>query len=172
MRKKRKQTKKLDRIEKLLVDYRLYHFIYGYLNNKMDSEDVLQDTLFALFKNNTFEEKEASFKTYAYTIAKNKSLNALKQRQKNTTLSLDYLLQQGYDFPEKTQTKQQYPALIYAIKDLNGVYQKVVWLRYFEGHTPTQIAKRLQCSKKKVYNILHRAKSKLRRKLQQNRSTF
>ena len=71
----------------------LLRFIYGYVYDLALAEDIMQETFISLYFHRSFKPQEnASFKTYLYKIARNKSLNALKKRKRKKELSLESLV--------------------------------------------------------------------------------
>ncbi len=56
----------------------LVHFVNSYTRNRLDSEDLVQETMLAIWKNRESLDPERNFRFYLYTIARNKSLNYLR----------------------------------------------------------------------------------------------
>ncbi|MBQ1647255.1 MAG: RNA polymerase sigma-70 factor [Bacteroidales bacterium] len=56
----------------------LVHFVNSYTRNRLDSEDLVQETMLAIWKNRESLDPERNFRSYLYTIARNKSLNYLR----------------------------------------------------------------------------------------------
>lgn len=66
-----------------LAEYNnLVHFIHSYLKNKQDSEDLAQETMLAIWENRETLDPNKNFRSYLYTIARNKSLNYLRDNAK------------------------------------------------------------------------------------------
>lgn len=66
-----------------LAEYNnLVHFINSYLRNKQDSEDLAQKTMLAIWENRETLDPNKNFRSYLYTIARNKSLNYLRDNAK------------------------------------------------------------------------------------------
>jgi RNA polymerase sigma-70 factor (ECF subfamily) len=62
----------------------LYKFAYRYVRNGPDAEDVAQETFVRVWKNLKKFDQSKSFKTWAFTIAKNASLDLLKKKKPMT----------------------------------------------------------------------------------------
>ncbi|MCQ2155969.1 MAG: RNA polymerase sigma-70 factor [Bacteroidales bacterium] len=60
----------------------LLHFVNAYVRNRQDSEDLVQETMLALWENRDSINPERNFRSYIYTIARNKSLNYLRDNSK------------------------------------------------------------------------------------------
>ena len=81
-------------LEELIALYQrgLLRFIFGYVHDEALAEDILQEVFITLyFKRNFKEQSDASFKTYLYKIARNKSLNEIKKRKRKREISLEFL---------------------------------------------------------------------------------
>ncbi len=59
-----------------------YQYFYFMLKNKELAEDLTQDTLMKVYQSHQkFDSKKASFKTWAWTIAKNNGIDFLRSRE-------------------------------------------------------------------------------------------
>lgn len=61
----------------------LVHFVSGYTRNKLDSEDLVQETMLAIWESRASLDPGRNFRSYLYTIARNKSLNYLRDNAKH-----------------------------------------------------------------------------------------
>lgn len=52
------------------------------MRNKQDSEDLAQETMLAIWENRETLDPNKNFRSYLYTIARNKSLNYLRDNAK------------------------------------------------------------------------------------------
>ena len=60
----------------------VYRFARNLINNDHDAEDVTQDVFLVAFDRlSTFDGRKASFKTWLYTIARNRCVNLLKRKR-------------------------------------------------------------------------------------------
>lgn len=60
----------------------LVHFVNSYTRNKQDSEDIVQETMLATWEYRESLDPSKNFRSYLYTIARNKSLNYLRDNAK------------------------------------------------------------------------------------------
>ena len=60
----------------------LLHFISSYTRNREDAEDLVQETMIAIWDNRESLDPNKNFRSYLYTIARNKSLNYLRDNAK------------------------------------------------------------------------------------------
>lgn len=169
-------------LEELITLYQhgLLRFIYGYVRDTGLAEDILQEVFVELYCRRSFKEQsDAAFKTYLYTIARNKSLNAIKKRKRKRELSLETLMEKnaalgegepdeekaftyGERADEQLERSEQAKALHAAISRLKEDYREVLILRYFEDLSPEVIAKITKRKVKQVYNLLARGKAALK----------
>ncbi len=67
----------------------LVHFVNSYTRNRLDSEDLVQETMMAIWEGRDVLDPSRNFRSYLYTIARNKSLNYLRdnaKRKKDSSL--------------------------------------------------------------------------------------
>lgn len=168
-------------LEALISLYRrgLLRFIYGYVHDDALAEDLLQETFVALYFKRTFKERgDASFKTYLYKVARNKSLNALKKRKRKKEVSLEAITDDapaqeselqafvyGADAHETIEEKERRQAVQRALLRLKAEYREVIVLRYFDDLSPERIAQITKRKTKQVYNLLARGKTALKEEL-------
>ena len=60
----------------------LLHFVSSYTRNLQDAEDIVQETMIAIWDNRENLDPGKNFRSYLYTIARNKSLNYLRDNAK------------------------------------------------------------------------------------------
>ena len=150
----------------------LLRFIYGYVRDEFLAEDILSETFIEIYARKNFRETgRASFKTYLYKIARNKSLNVLKKRKRKKEVSLENITREteaffyGEDIAEGLERKTRAKILHAALKRLKPAYAETLLLRYFDGLSPERIATVTGRSKKQVYNLLARGKAALKETL-------
>ena len=168
-------------LEELIALYQhgLLRFIYGYVRDVGLAEDILTDVFLALYYKRSFRQHDgATLKTYLYTIARNKSLNLLKQRKRRREVSLEGLHECGNNEAERKaqlylfdvtpapdlalELAERNQSLYDALEKINVSYKEVLILRYFDGLAPERIAKITKRSPKQVYNLLARGKIALK----------
>lgn len=164
-------------LEELIALYQqnLFRFIVGYVHDLALAEDIMQETFLALYYKRVFKPRnDVSFKTYLYTIARNKSLNALKKRKRE--VSLEAFIESNPEAKqpvsaapgaqeniEETERQNNIHAAMARLKD---EYYEVLQLRYFEELPPERIAKITGRSIKQVYNLLARGKAALKEQVE------
>ncbi|MEO2052780.1 MAG: sigma-70 family RNA polymerase sigma factor [Allomuricauda sp.] len=99
------------------------------------AEDLLQETFIKIWKNiDTYESSKGRFYTWAYRIARNTTINAMR--------SNDMLIQTEdlgvYDIKEDNEETPDYSELKGSIKTLEPHHQRAITLVYYRGFTHDQ----------------------------------
>ncbi|MEM9000571.1 MAG: sigma-70 family RNA polymerase sigma factor [Bacteroidota bacterium] len=110
----------------------LYGVILRMCQSEAQAEDLLQETFIKIWqKIDSYDETKGKFYTWAYRIAKNTTLNAL--RKPNLLIQTENLSVDN----NKTliEPKPDYSDLCGAIKKLEPHHQEAISLVYFKGYT-------------------------------------
>lgn len=152
---------------------KIYNTCYRMLGNSEDAQDITQETFIKLFKNlNSFKEK-SSFSTWVFMITTNICRDKLRKRKNNKeTESIDekeYLLNDNKistDTPEEVSILHETGNQIQSeINKLPDKHKEVVILREFEALSYNEISKVLDISLGTVKSRLSRARSSLRKSI-------
>lgn len=160
-----------DALESLFNKYRdgLILFIYGFVQNVDDAEELMMDT-FAILVSGTARYKEkdnASFKTWLFAVAKNQALLYIRKRKIKYVPSenelLDNLEADASFQPVAMLLKNERDSQLYrAMKAIDSDYRQVLYLLYFENMKPEQISRIVNKNIKQTYNLLSRGRESLR----------
>ncbi len=151
----------------------IYNFVYRYVGNDGDAEDITQDVFVSVWKNIKKFDLNKKFKTWIFTIAKNTSLNWMKK--KKPFLFSEFFAKDGENeedrnlfinsiadpspLPDELFTRADFARkLSTAMERLNPNYRMVLFLRYNDHFTFREIAESLG-------EPLHTVKSRHRRAL-------
>ena len=137
-------------------------------NDRLEADDIVQDTFVKLdVKKPPFRGK-CSFKTWLFTIARNCAIDHLRKYQKISDLSLDeYLCISDTADTEKEYFKEEQKQELYkAMKRLNPEYYQVLYLMYFEELDTSDIAKIMHKAKRQVSDLIFRARKSLKSELE------
>lgn len=143
----------------------LIRFAFCIVNDSAAAEDVMEDTFASLvFKRKRFVG-ETGFKTYLFTIARNKCYDLLRSRKRFTPLcDLENVLCVN-DVEEQVMRNERYKELYEALQRIPVQYRDVLTLAYLEEFSVSETGKIMKKSVKQVYNLLARAKEALRKQL-------
>ena len=153
----------------LLQIYRepLVLFVNGIVNNIFDAEDIAQEVFVTLFVKRPAYKAEAGFKTWLYAVAKNKAVDFLRKKKRETaytaeeTLAEEALVEDAFFQADRRRELMRFMA------DLNPAYREVLFLTYFEGLSNKQTARVMKKSVHAVETLNSRARAALRRRLEQ-----
>jgi RNA polymerase sigma-70 factor (ECF subfamily) len=110
----------------------LYGVILRMCRNRELSEDILQEVFLTIWKKiDKYDASKGKFYTWAYRIARNKTLNALRKSDpliQNEDLSV-------YANVREEEPTQDYEGLKGAIIKMEDHHQRVIELVYFKGFT-------------------------------------
>jgi len=146
----------------------IYNFIFHYLGDAGDAEDVVQEVFVKVWKNLKKFDSSKKFKTWLFTIAKNTAVDFL--RKKKMAVFSDFTDYDGNDFIVETITDQSLSADIVfdqnlTANDLKQATQKldredrtIISLYFNNGFNFREIAEILN-------KPLNTVKSRLRRSL-------
>ncbi|MFI3207885.1 MAG: sigma-70 family RNA polymerase sigma factor [Eubacteriales bacterium] len=157
-------------LEKLINTHKesLTLFIYGYLHNMTESENMMIDVFAQLVVSTSKFRGDATLKTYLFTIARNEALRYLKKNKHHLSLdNMDDNLLASADLIELDIFKEERNRMLYlCMKKLAQDYQDVLFLLYFEDMTYKEAAKIMKKSEKQITNLAYRGKKALKEKLE------
>lgn len=142
----------------------LVRFAEGYLFDKQECEDIVQNLFIYFWENAEKIELELSVKTYLFQSVKNRCLNNLRDlqiRDRHNLLYLEGLL--NLDDYSELQDSDINTRIIAAIAQLPEQMAEIVKLKYLDGKKLKEIAQINQITENTVKTQLWRAKGKLRK---------
>lgn len=147
--------------ERLLDTYgnSILRYVYSYLHNRSDAEEVLQDTLLQFLKTAPVLESAQHEKAWLLRVAANLSKNRI-----------DYNAHRRTDELNDELVAEQRGDLSFvwdAVKALPVKYREVIHLFYHEGYSTAQIAAILKLNEATVRSHLHRGREKLKELLKE-----
>lgn len=144
-------------------------FATRYLKDEHMAEDIAQDAFAYYFVNRDKYNSKYSFKTYLYTIIKNKSIDYIR---KNSRMSyVDSIDETSCQYERDTYSgspetihmkKQQSEDIRKCLDELKDEYREVIYLYEYEELSYKEIAKIIDKSTASVKITLFRARRKLK----------
>ncbi|MNI22491.1 ECF RNA polymerase sigma factor SigW [compost metagenome] len=146
------------------------------LLNKLDSEDIVQETFIRVYLNLNHYDESQKFSTWIYRIGKNVCIDLL--RKKKPVQSLDAEMSEYEDdfsfysrIPSEDQTPEQLvlqsetqEQIRKAVNKLSDKYKTVITLYYLEEQSLQEISDKLNLPVTTVKTRLHRGRELLRKK--------
>ena len=140
----------------------LTRFAYCIVKDDAAAEDVTADPFAALFIRRQKFREGAKFRTWLYTVARNRAIDWVRKNGKNLPLTgLENVLISA-DGEEGLLGRQRKETLYACMQKLPAPYKEVLYLSYFDGFSVKEICHILKKSAKQVYNLLTRARAALK----------
>ncbi|MEN8153573.1 MAG: sigma-70 family RNA polymerase sigma factor [Acidobacteriota bacterium] len=139
---------------------KLYLFINRSIRSSDESLDILQDVFFKVYKNISRFDSRWKFSTWIYTIASREMVSHFRKgsvREKN----IPEAESKNFENPEDTFFRSEAGNIWKLAKKLKPAWYNILWLKYSEGKTNTEIAKITNRSAISVRVALHRSRTKL-----------
>lgn len=123
----------------------IYSFVYRYVNNKQEAEDITQEAFVKVWRHLKRFDRDKNFKTWIFTIAKNTSIDFLRTKKKLMSFSemTDLIVDPAPPLFELVEQQRMSQNVKIAIANLSDKYRRVFSFRYEQGFTFWQIAKSL-----------------------------
>lgn len=156
--------------DELVEAYRepLIRFIDGFLHNLAESEDVAEETFMELIIHPKRYAFRSSFKTYIFSVARNKAVDRVRREKKlcREKAAEELADVAGEAIEEAFLRKERRELLHRALDAINAEYAAALRLMYFENMTCEEAARVLGKSTRQTSNIIYRAKLALRREME------
>lgn len=152
----------------------LMNYIYRFLGDMSESEDIVQETFLRVFRNKRAYKKIAKFSTWIYTIAGNLAKTELRKRKKRNLYSVSEIGYDDKDFeisdetlsPEsKTNTSMSEEIIQKEIQQLSPKFREVIVLRDIQELSYEEISKIIKVPLGTVKSRVNRARLRLQDKL-------
>ena len=147
----------------LIAEYsdELIRFACCFTRDFAAAEDVAEDAFAELvFRKKQFPCKQA-FKAYLYKTARSKCIDWLRESKRNVALD-GMVVTKSEDGEEDFFKAAQKRELYDCIASLPTQYGEALCLCYIDGFSVDELCVILKCNKKRVYNLLSRAKAALK----------
>ncbi len=155
---------------------RLINFIYRFVNDMEQAEDIVQDTLTKVFTHRHYYKEIAKVSTWIYTIAGNYAKTELRKRKRRKTIQLSHMgkedkvyeipdLEQEPDIGIHVQFSEQ--KIQNALQSLPDHFRSPVILRDIQELSYEDISKILDVPLGTVKSRINRARQQLKSKLKE-----
>lgn len=139
---------------------KLYLFINRGINSPDESGDILQDTFIKVYRNINRFNSRWKFSTWIYTIASREMTSYFRKR----SVKKRYIPEEkdkATENPEDNFFRSETGNIWELVKKLKPAWYNILWLKYGEGMSDTEIAKVTGRSAISVRVTLHRSRKKL-----------
>ncbi len=154
---------------------RILNFVFPYLGDIEQAEDVVQDTMLKLYEKKDYYKEIAKFSTWLFTIARNLANTELRKRNRRKITYLSHMTadESQYEIPsvENDIAKGAHDSFVYdriqeAIKDLPDNYKTVIILRDIQELSYDDISLIIGVPLGTVKSRINRARIQLQAELQ------
>jgi RNA polymerase sigma-70 factor (ECF subfamily) len=149
---------------------RIFALIYGIVRDKHEVEDVAQEVFLKVFLRIRAFDERSQFYTWLYRVAANAAKDHVKKRSRRPAQALP---EEETGIPdssrgpgERAEVQENRVAVRQAIDALPPRYREVLALREIQGLSYNEIAAVLKLSIGTVESRLHRARARLKRRLE------
>jgi RNA polymerase sigma-70 factor (ECF subfamily) len=151
---------------------RLLHFTWSILGDKDEAKDVTQDSFLRSYLRLQSYDPEKSFKTWLYTIAYNRCVDKIREKQSMTRFIKKAQHEQAFPQPSYNPEKnledsRHFQAIL---RRLNKNERTALSLKLNEGYLSRDIAEVLGCKESTVRVYILNAKRKAKKFLEKNQN--
>ncbi len=153
---------------------RLVNFVYRFLHDMTDAEDLVQETFLKVYKNKHAYREIAKFSTWIYTIAGNLARSELRKRKRRKTYTMSELSFEDNEFTPVDPDKNT-EAIVFntyageeihkAINNLGEPFKTIIILRDIQELSYEEISTILDIPMGTVKSRVNRARLKLQETL-------
>lgn len=144
-------------------------FINGFVHNLDDAEELMLDAFAEVAAGPTLFSGRSSFKTWLFSIGKNKALMFLR-KQRRMPMADEAVPEETADpgeTPELQIISDERNRQVYkALGQLNEEYRQILILLYFENMSHEEAGKVMGKNQRQIYHLAERGRTALRDKLE------
>ena len=158
-------------MEKIITRWKdgLFRFFDRSLRNKADAEDLTQKVFIRVYQSASRYQPKAKFSTYLFTIARNLLIDEIKKLNRQQLSSYSDELVQGQIVQPTNEAQEWNEILNFAMKEIPENYSTALLLRVQRELSYMEIADIMKVSESSVKTWIHRARTHLRKTLQEYR---
>ena len=147
----------------------LVFYLYSIVADLTAAEELAEDVFVLLGTKKPKDNGKSNFKTWLYTIGRNKALNYLKKQKRHIEVSADdcpeiaddsFLLERIHIKSEQRQQVHR------AMQTLKQEYRQILWLVYFDELSLKDAAAILKKSVHNTETLVYRARKSLKQQLE------
>ncbi len=152
----------------------LLNFVYRFLGDRTEAEDIVQETFLRLFKNKHYYKEIAKFSTWIYTIAGNLAKTELRKRRRRSFFSISNFTgtDKDYDIPDADVSPEKQADSVLtdniiqqAVNKLSPKFKEVIVLRDIQEFSYEEISEIVGIPLGTVKSRVNRARLKLQEDL-------
>ncbi len=153
------------KFEDIVNDYQrdLVNFHYRFVNNRMEAEDLAQETFIKAYKKFHTLNEPNKLKSWLFSIARNTVIDFFR-RNKNKPFALDTTILENIpettavDYQDKVANLEVSKELDKCIEQLVKEDRAIIKLLYYDGFSYKEICELLNINQNTLKSRLHRAR--------------
>lgn len=152
----------------------LLNYVFRFVGNRVDAEDIVQETFLRVYKNKHYYKEIAKFSTWVYTIAGNLAKTELRRRKRRKLFSVSNFVneERDFDIPDPNRSPDQRvdgalkdEIIQKAIDKLPAKFKEVIILRDIQEFAYEEISEILNIPLGTVKSRVNRGRLKLQEDL-------
>ena len=155
-----------DALRVLIERYRsdLTLFIYGYIHDMDDAEDLMIDSFAAATAGRNLFQRRSTFKTWLFSIGRNKARMYYRKQSRMGLLEedADVAAPDSADPLSKMIEEEKNRKLYDALSGLKPEYREILELKYLDDMSFEEVAKVIGRTRKQTYRMMEHAREALR----------
>ncbi len=157
---------------------RVFHFVLRMVQQRELAEEVVDDTLFAIWRTSVSFQRRSSVSTWIFGIAYRQGLTAISRQSRRSEIDNDQQalaevthVDDQYDLSRSISSNELFNELSKAVAALSTDHQAIIELAAL-GHNATEIGQIVQCSSATARTRLFYARRKLKACLAESDDTI
>ena len=153
----------------------LIFYLYSIVADLVIAEELAEDVFVLLGTKKPKDNGKGSFKTWLYTIGRNKALNYIKKQKRHPEISVEDCPEMADDsFLLETMhiLEDRKLHLHRAMQTLKPEYRQILWLVYFEELSLKDAAAIFKKSVHSTETLVYRARKSLKQQLEKEGFTY
>jgi RNA polymerase sigma-70 factor (ECF subfamily) len=155
--------------DELMIRYgdSLTFFLYGYLHNWEDAEDLMIEAFARIMVKKPFIGKDR-FQAYLYKTGRNLAIRFGGKKSRMETFSLDGMeaeIKDKTDIEKQLHDEEKNRILHLCLERIDPELREVLWLVYVEGMSYADAAAVMKVTKKRIDRLIQKGKEHLRLQL-------
>ncbi len=147
----------------------LIFYLHSFVADLNIAEELAEDVFVLLGTKKPKDNGKGSFKTWLYTIGRNRALNYLKKRKHHPEVPIDECPEIADDsfVLEKMHVREERKLQLHrAMQKLKPEYRQIIWLIYFEDFSTKDAAAVMKKSVHNTETLVYRARKSLKLQLE------
>ncbi len=145
---------------------RIFRFALSYLNDRSQAEEVVQETMIAVWKSAKSYKEQSQVSSWILGIARNKALDRARARQREPELlqeRLDRRMSMRATPEQIVWRETQVERVRAALDQLSPEHREVIMLAFYNDLSYSEIAQILNCPEGTVKSRVYYAKEQLKK---------